>query len=200
MTFWLTFLGTVLRRYLKWILPVMLLDGCFNRDPYVKIDERFSIAAICGSCPMSLIQRDPKWQERSDEVERLPKPEREKAWDELMETASWQIHDLTECQLSEKVIIGHSSDEGFFMADRGTGRRFIFKSRTGRDVALKNNFGLDAQDESFHKPTQLMWMRGRVFWPWVELYYLVCLLIIPWRTFIHQRRADKQFYELPQSP
>ena len=122
MTFWLTFLGTVLRKYLKWILPVMLLDGCFNRDPYVKVDERFALAAICGSCPMSLIQRDPQSEQRRDEIEKLPQPEQDKAWDDYIETASWQIHDLTECLLSEKVIIGHSSDEGFFMADRGTGQ------------------------------------------------------------------------------
>lgn len=194
MAFLLTFLGAVIRKYLKWILPVMLLDGCFNRDPYVKIDERFALAAICGSCPMSLIQRDPQSNQRRDELEKLPQPEQDKAWDEFIETASWQIHDLTDYLLSEKAIIGHSSDEGFFIADRSSGRRFIFKTRAERDEALKMSFGLNAKDASFHKPTQLMWMCSRFFWPWPELYYLICLFVIPWRIFKRQRRVDQQFY------
>lgn len=200
MVFWLTFLGTVLRKYLKWILPVMLLDGCFNRDPYVKIDERYSMMAISGSQPMTMIQRDPQRQERRDEIEKLPQPEQDKAWDDYFETASWQIRELTDYLLSEKAIIGHSSDDGFFIADRATGRRFIFKTRAERDEALKMNFSLDAKDESFHKPTQLMWMRSRLFWPWPVIYYLICLFVIPWRTFKRQRREAQQFYELPQSP
>jgi hypothetical protein len=53
----------ILVRFLIWIIPMNLLDGCLNRDPYLEIDHRFSISAICGSCPLSLINRDKsqKW-------------------------------------------------------------------------------------------------------------------------------------------
>ncbi len=188
-------IGTILLKYLKWILPVMLLDGCFNRDPYLKIDERFSLSAISGGSPKSLINRDPEYRSKWDSIHNLKGAELEKTRDELHETSSWQLHEVADYKLADEAIIGRS-ERGYFIADRQDGRLHLFPEKAERDRILREQYHLDPKT-SFHPPREWMWMRSRLFWPWVELYYLCCLVVIPWRQVGARILAAKKLYEFP---
>jgi len=184
-------IGTILLKYLKWILPVMLLDGCFNRDPYMKIDERLSYSAICGGCPKSLDYSNPNRGLRFHPMTQSQMKDYEKDW----ENADWSMEEVTDFLMSEHLLIGRSP-EGYFIADRRDGRLHLFPGRGERDWMLREQYHLDPET-SFHAPTQLMWMRSRLFWPWVELYYLCCLVVIPWLVIRAHRHSTRRFYSLP---
>ncbi|MEQ1752305.1 MAG: hypothetical protein ABL974_22990, partial [Prosthecobacter sp.] len=183
-------------KYLKRILPVMLLDGCFNRDPNLIINEKFNMGAICGRCPMTLQNRDPKWKGEWAALRKLEGEEFNKAADALEATSRWDLNEIVEYKLSDKAVIGRSDEQGYFIADLRDGRLHLFPGRGERDWMLREKYHLDPET-SFHAPSQWMWMRSRLFWPWVELYYLCCLLVIPWRQVGTRSLAAKKLYELP---
>jgi hypothetical protein len=191
-------IGTILLKYLKWILPVMLLDGCFNRDPNLIINEKFSMSAICGRCPMTLHNRDPKWKEEWTAVRDLEGEEFNKAADALQATSRWDLNEIVEYKLSDKAVIGRSDDQGYFIADLRDGRLHLFPGKGERDRMLREQYHLDSET-SFHAPPEWMWMKSRLFWPWVELYYLCCLVVIPWRLARLQSQSAKRLYKLSSS-
>jgi hypothetical protein len=172
----------ILLRIIVWILPLNLLDGCLNRDPYLKIDDRFCIFAICGSCPQSLILRDrsAKWDwnvSGNDSVE---------GFDDFLATTNWTLENVTHYKLSDAVIIGDSS-EGSFIADRKTGRLRLYPSLAKRDVVLRQEYGLDP-DKDIHPPSEWLWTKSRFLWPWFLSYYIGCLLVLPLYTVLSARK------------
>lgn len=178
-------LPKVLWRIIVWILPMNLLDGCLNRDPYLKIDHRFSISAICGSCPKHLINRDRtrKWDWNKPENNSF------KTYEEFEATTNWTLEDITQFKLSEEVIIGRSP-EGCFIADRRTGKLRLYQIQAGRDQVLRQEYGVDPERD-VHPPSQWMWTRSRFLWPWFLSYYIGCLLWIVIQT-IRSVRKDSQ--------
>jgi len=162
-----------------------LLDGCLNRDPYLKIDDRFTLSAICGSCPKWLVINDQsqKWDWK------VPENNRFKSFDEFLEATHWTLEDVTECKLSEEVIIG-LSPEGRFIADRKTGKLHLYQSLSERDQVLRQEYGLDPQKD-VHPPSQWMWTRSRFLWPWFLSYYIGCLLLLPIHTIRSARKGSQ---------
>lgn len=186
----------ILKRLFVWVFPVFLFESCLNRDPYLKIDERFSIAAISGSHPLTLINRDPNGRQAWDAIKHLNEDEFIKASEELLKTSRWQLHEITEYEISEKAIIGYSP-EGFFIADRLSGTLRLFQLSTERDQTLRDQYQLDPASD-FLPPSAWMWARSRTFWPWFHLYFICCFILIPWFSVHSQRRVGKHFYELPK--
>lgn len=166
----------ILKRLFVWIFPVLLFDGCLNRDPYLKVDEHFTIVAISGGSPMYLSYRN-----RSAPLS--------SQW-------RWELGGIKDYKLSEAAIIG-SSPKGYFIADRHMGVLRLFPSSKERDQVLRDEYQADPLN-SFTPPPLLMWMKSRFLWPWVYLYYVACFIIIPWLTVRSHRRVGKQFYELPK--
>jgi hypothetical protein len=186
---------TILKRLFVWVFPVLLFEGCLNRDPYLKIDEQFSMAAISGSHPLTLINRDPNARQARDAIKHLNEDEFIKASEEMLKTSRWQLHEITDYKISEKAIIG-CSPEGFLIADRRSGKLRLFQTVAERDKILRGEFHLDAVLD-FMPPSEWMWARSRTFWPWFHLYFLACFILIPWLSLRAERNAKSQFYELP---
>lgn len=90
-----------------------LLDGCLNRDPYLKIDDRFEIIAICGSCPhyLNLKDKSLRWDWQNPENNSF------KSFEEFLAATNWTLEDVSKYKLSDAVIIGHSP-QGRFLVDR----------------------------------------------------------------------------------
>jgi len=172
-------------RLLIWIIPMNLLDGCLNRDPYLKIDHRFSILAICGSCPLNLINRDKsqKWDWNDQENNPF------KTFEEFEAATDWRLESVTQIKLSDEVIIG-DSPKGSFIADRKTGKLNLLQSQSARDYVLKHDYSLDL-DNDIHPPTEWMWIRSRLFWPWFLSYYIGCLLLLPPHTIREEYKRSR---------
>jgi hypothetical protein len=166
-----------------------------NRDPYLKIDERFSLVAICGSCPMALIYRDDSLQWPPEKTPEMTDEDFSKAMDKTLKASRWQLQEITDYKLTAKAIIGRSP-EGHFIADRSTGVLRLFRSNKERDQALDAEYHLHPGSD-FNPPSEWMWARSRYFWPWFHLYFLACFILIPWLSLRAERNAKSQFYELP---
>lgn len=163
----------ILKRLFVWIFPVLLFDGCLNRDPYLKVDEHFTIAASCGGCPMYLSYRN-----KSAPV----------SLHEPFQNWHWSLGDIDGCRLSEAAIIGDSS-EGPFIADRFSGELRLFSSRDERDQVLRLQYHLESHE--FSPPSALMWMKSRALWPWIYIYYFGCFVLVPWLTFTENKRLSR---------
>lgn len=166
-----------------WILPVYLLDGCSNRDPYLKIDHRFTVFAICGSCPKSLINNDRtvRWDWFD------PKNNSFKTYEEFEAAARWELEDISDLKLSDSVIIG-GYPLGYFIADRKTGKLRRYVSKDERDLVLKREYGLDAAKD-IHPPGGWLQIQSRFLWQWFLSYYIGCLLLIPLITIRSFRKS-----------
>ncbi|MES2594747.1 MAG: hypothetical protein V4662_05410 [Verrucomicrobiota bacterium] len=188
-------LWPILKRLLAWVFPVLLLENCMNRDPYIEIDERFSILAVCGSCPKILINKAPDWRQSIRAVYQLDGKAYEEALHHFEQTQKWELEGVTEYKLSESVITGNSA-KGYFIADRRSGTLLIFGSDPAREWTLRHEYNLNPE-EDLHPPPLWMHLRSRAFWPWFHLYFLACLLFIPWLTIRADHRSKKQYYDLP---
>jgi hypothetical protein len=187
---------TILKRLLVWIFPVLMLENCMNRDPHLKIDERFSLVAICGSCPMALIYRDDSLRWPPERTPEMTDEDFSKAMDKTLKALRWQLREITDYKLTEKAIIGRSPD-GHFIADRITGVLRLFRSNKERDQALEAEYHL-RPDSDFHPPSTWMWARSRYCWPWFHLYSLACFILIPWLTTRPGRLVGNTPYILPK--
>jgi hypothetical protein len=147
---------------------------------------------------MTLHNRDPKWKEEWTAVRDLEGEEFNKAADALQATSRWDLNEIVEYKLSDKAVIGRSDDQGYFIADLRDGRLHLFPGKGERDRMLREQYHLDSET-SFHAPPEWMWMKSRLFWPWVELYYLCCLVVIPWRLARLQSQSAKRLYKLSSS-
>jgi hypothetical protein len=110
-------LWPIMKRLFAWVFPVLLLENCMNRDPYIKIDERFSVVAVCGSCPKILINKAPDWRQSIRAVFQLEGEDYEEAMDRFEKTQKWELEGVTDYKLSDSVITGNSA-KGYFIADR----------------------------------------------------------------------------------
>ena len=165
--------GRIFRRWLLWVLPVHLLDGCVNRDPYLKIDDRYTLSAICGGCPKSLSYQLPqKEYEKLNEIKDL-----EIRLNARVESR-WYLDEVREFALSDRVLTGLSENR-LFLVDRQVAQPQFFPTRQARNQALREVHGIDP-DKDLHPPSQWMWLRSRFFFPWVEIYYLLCLFGLSW--------------------
>lgn len=99
-----------------------------------------------------------------------------KSYEEWLENLKWTLDSVAEFKVSEEILTG-ISEKGWFLADRRTGKRQFFPANSERLQAIRDSYGLDPLKD-LHPPSQWMWLRSRLFWPWVELYYLGCLLFI----------------------
>ncbi len=166
----------ILRRLFVWIFPMFVFDGCLNRDPHLEIDEHFTIGAISGGSPLYLSYRN-----RSARMSSL--------W-------RWELGAIADYKLADAAIIG-SSPKGYFIADRHTGALKLFPSSKERDQVLRDEYQADPVN-TFAPPSLLMWMKSRFLWPWIYLYYVACLLFIPWLSVRSQRRLTARLYKLPE--
>lgn len=178
-------LPKILWRLIVWILPMNLLDGCLNRDPYLKIDDQFTLSAICGSCPKWLVNdnRSHKWDWNNPENNPF------KTFEEFLEATHWTLEDVTQYKLSDEVIIG-DSPEGRFIADRKTGKLQLYSSQSERDYILRQEYALDPEKD-IHPPSGWMWTRSRFLWPWFLSYYIGCLVVIPFHTIRRFRKITR---------
>jgi hypothetical protein len=177
---------TIAKRVLAWIFPVFLFDGCLNRDPYLKVDKRFSIMAICSGCPMHLLYRDSSIHWSRETVEELSDEERTKAFEAYLKKQSWHLDDITDYKLSDVAIIG-GSPKGYFIADRHSGVLRLFPTINERDQVLRVDYRLDSL-ASFAPPSAITWMKSNWLWPWVHLYYATCFVFVP--LACHPRRGQ----------
>ena len=181
---------TIAKRVLAWIFPVFLFDGCLHRDPYLKVDEHFTIGASGPGAPMYLgyLNNSVVWDEES--AKEMSRDEWNRAFEEHQRRQSWQLSDITDYRLSDAAIIGQSP-KGWFIADRRSGSLRLFESSTLRDEALQKEYHLNDLT-SFAAPSVLMRMKSNLFWPWVHLYYAACFIFVPSLTIVGHRRASRR--------
>ncbi|MDP1587676.1 MAG: hypothetical protein Q8M07_08045 [Prosthecobacter sp.] len=185
---------TIVARLLIWILPVLMFDGCLNRDPHLKVDEHFTIGASWPGAPMYLgyLNRSAVWDEES--AKEMSEDEWMRAFDKHGRKQSWQLSGITDYRLSNAAIIGQSP-KGWFIADRRFGELRLFESSAQRDEGLRNFYHLDDLT-SFAAPSARMWLMSNWLWPWVHLYYAVCLILVPSLTIWGYRRRQKQLLDI----
>lgn len=157
-----------------------------NRDPYLKIDHRFTVLAICGSCPKSLINNDRsmRWDWFNTKNNAF------KTYEEFEAVARWELEDVQEIKLSDAVIVG-DYPLGCFIADRKTGKLRRYVSTDERDLVLKTEYGV-AGAKYLHPPSEWLWTKSRFLWQWFLTYYIGCLLCVPFftiRTFLKRSRV-----------
>jgi hypothetical protein len=185
---------TILGRLFCWIFPVLMFDGCLNRDPHLKVDEHFTIGASWPGGPMYLTywNASAKWDEKL--AEELSREERLQTLEEHQRRKHWQLGDVTDYSLSAAAIIGQSP-KGWFIADRNSGVLRLFVSKSQRDALLSDEYDLDLL-ASFAPPSAVMWLKSNWLWPWVHLYYAACFILVPSLTIWGHRRRQKQLLDI----
>lgn len=156
-------------KILKWlfvsVFPVLMFDGCMNRDPYIRLDSHFTIGAISTESPMFLNYRH--WSSPD------------------FETNHWSLEDISNYRLTQATIIGNSP-KGYFIADRTKGTLRLYKSTDERDQVLSQEYSLQISD--FKPISWIMWLKSNWFWPYVHIYYLLCFILIPVSIVLLEKR------------
>lgn len=178
-----------------WVFPVFLLDGCFNRDPFLKVNDHFYIGASWPGAPIYLDYTNWSLKGSEEAAEEMYGEERTKAFESFRKKKHWQLDDITQFSLSETVIIGNSP-KGWFIADLASGELKLFSSISGRDQVLRDIYHLDPV-HSFGPPSWLMQVKSNFLWPWVHLYYAACLVLVTLLTLRESRRAPRRAVRAP---
>lgn len=168
-----------------WVFPVFMLDACFHRDPYLRINEHFSAGASWAGAPVYLDYTNwsVQWSEKA--AEGMSEEEKAKAHADYKKKRHWQLQEITKVSFSDAAVIGNSP-KGWFIADLGTGELQLFPTSSARDLALQTVYHLDPA-RSFGPAPWLMRQRSNSFWPWVDLYYVACFIGIPWLTIARRK-------------
>lgn len=161
----------IVSRYAKhaciWFVPVFLLYGCLNRDPYLRIGEYFKICSISDAVPLDLAYHRP--------VVVTPTMTMEE-WEAATAKSSWSIRQLRDYRWNDTAIIG-VTEKGPFIADRVTGQLSLYATVEARDEALRSTYG--TPPSAYLPPSELDWMKSDAGWPYFHLYFLGCLIAIP---------------------
>jgi hypothetical protein len=169
-------LTTILKHLCILVLPVFMFDAFANREPFYELDARFTIGMDGGG----------SWfLQRSG----LALDEYKSVGDQIADR--WSLDDITDYGVTDEAIIGKAPEGDphsmffdrakaklhFFIVDRKTGKQRFFDDEASRNQVLQSDYHRERRDFCFD-PSLLTQMKNNLLWPYVHLYYGLCLVLI----------------------